>query len=106
MASNDPDEGSIDIPVILHVAIESTCSYVPGEINGHGNDIGSDITFGVNYFRGGSPLQDSCRLFDGTWLYVAGDANGSCGFIGSDITYMVGYFLRPSFSRGARLRFL
>jgi len=92
IASNDPDEGSIDIPVILHVVIESACDFVPGDINGDSIAISSDITYGVNYFRGGPPPPDSCRLGDGTWLYVAGDVNGSCTFIGSDITFLVGYF--------------
>ena len=70
------------------------CTYEPGDINGDGNVISSDITYGVQYFRGlGDPPPDSC--WDSTtssWLYVAADANGSCDFLGSDITYLVNYF--------------
>jgi len=37
------------------------CDYIPGDINGDGDVIGSDVTFGVNYFRGsGSYPPDIC----------------------------------------------
>lgn len=68
------------------------CVYTPGDINGDGNVMGNDVTYGVRYFKGlGSPPPDSCPYNDG-WLYVAGDANGSCSFAGSDITFLVAYF--------------
>ncbi|MCP4583191.1 MAG: S8 family serine peptidase [candidate division Zixibacteria bacterium] len=92
VASNDPDEGSIDISVVLNVVIQSSCDYIPGDINNDGLVIGSDVTYGVRYFASGPPPPDSCELGDATWLYVAGDVNGSCTFIGSDITRMVNYF--------------
>ncbi len=91
-ASNDPDESTINISVVLHVVDESTCDYVPGDINGDGNAIGGDITYGVNFFRGGPPPPDICQLGSGTMLFVAGDANGDCSFTGSDITYLVNFF--------------
>lgn len=70
------------------------CIYEPGDINGDGDVIGSDVTYGVQYFRGiGAPPADSC--WDDTtssWVYVAADVNGNCQFLGSDITYLVRYF--------------
>jgi len=74
----------------------SWCDYSPGDIGGGGGTpIGSDITYGVNYFRGvGGPPPDSCiNPQNGEWLYVAGDVNGDCQFICSDITYLVRYFM-------------
>jgi len=70
------------------------CYYIPGDINGDSIVIGSDVTYGVNYFRGtGNPPPDSCyNQAESEWLYAAADANGDCLFIGSDITYMVMYF--------------
>ena len=68
---------------------------MPGDINGDGRVIGSDVTYGVNFFIGiGNVPPDSCwNDSTGDWHYSAADANGDCLFIGSDITYMVQYFL-------------
>jgi len=70
------------------------CEYLPGDINGDGNRIGGDVTFGVRYFKGiGGPPPDSCYMDStGGYLYVAGDVNGNCEFRGSDITRLVAYF--------------
>jgi hypothetical protein len=70
------------------------CSYTPGDINGDGNVIGSDVTYGVNYFRDiGNPPPDSCwNEPEQGWTYSSADANGDCQFIGSDITYLISYF--------------
>jgi len=94
---NDPLHGSINIPVGLWVGDfgPAGCRYIPGDINGDGNVQGSDVTFGVRYFKGLSsmPPPDSC--FDdsmGVWIYAAGDVNGSCEFRGSDITMLVSFF--------------
>ena len=72
----------------------SFCDYIPGDINGDENVIGSDVTFGVRYFQGiGSNPPDSCwNNTASSWLYSAADANGDCNFIGSDITFMINYF--------------
>jgi len=95
VSSNDPDEGSVLIQVTL-VVVEAfpACDYIPGDINGDGNTISSDITYGVNYFRGvGAVPPISCwDEVNSAWLYVAGDVNGDCQFIGADITYCVGFF--------------
>jgi len=79
---------------VLRFADYVACSYTPGDINGDGNTIGSDVTYGVNYFRGtGGPPSISCwNDPQETWQYSAGDVNGDCQFIGSDITYLVNFF--------------
>jgi immune inhibitor A len=64
--------------------VDTTYStYVPGDANGDGNVIGSDVTFLVSYFRGIGPAPDPL---------LAGDANADCIVIGSDVTYLVNYF--------------
>jgi len=71
----------------------SGCDYVPGDINGDGSAIGSDVTYGVNFFRGGPPPPDTCyNESTSLWLYAAADCNGDCSFIGSDITFLVNFF--------------
>lgn len=79
---------------IVDMILAYPCYYTPGDINGDGRVIGSDVTFGVNYFRSVGPHPpDSCfNANSGTWLYSAGDVNGDCLFINSDITYLVNYF--------------
>jgi hypothetical protein len=57
--------------------------FLPGDANGDGRVIGSDVTYLVQYFAGNNPPPDP--------LY-AGDANGDCQVIGSDVTYLVNYF--------------
>ncbi|MCD6162890.1 MAG: carboxypeptidase regulatory-like domain-containing protein [candidate division Zixibacteria bacterium] len=65
------------------LSIEITESFVPGDANGDGRVIGSDVTYLINYFRGINPAPEP---------YLAGDANGDCQVIGSDIIYLVNYF--------------
>ncbi len=75
------------------LAIEPICDMAsPGDINGDGQVIGSDVLYGVNYFRGiGNPPVLKCWCPDYE-LYHAADVNGDCQFIGSDITCLVNYF--------------
>jgi hypothetical protein len=70
------------------------CDYMQGDISGDGQRLGSDVTYGVRYFKGvGTVPKDSCFLDStGTYLYVGGDVNGNCEFRGSDITRLVQYF--------------
>ena len=69
------------------------CDYMPGDVNGSGNVIGSDVTYLVNFFRGGDPPPDSCwNESENGWLYAAADCNGDCHVIGSDVTFLVNYF--------------
>jgi hypothetical protein len=83
-----------DDTTILDMVRGSSCSYLPGDINGDGQRLGADVTFGVRFFKGlGAGPADSCYM-DSThsFLYVAGDVNGNCEFRGSDITRLVAYF--------------
>jgi hypothetical protein len=71
------------------------CDYVIGDVNGSDSYNGLDITFGVNYFRGGPdpfcPL-GSCPIPPCDAFYYCGDVNGGCSYNGLDITYGVNYF--------------
>jgi hypothetical protein len=70
------------------------CEYLLGDINGDGNRMGADVTYGVRFFKGlGAQPPDSCFMDStGAYLYVAGDVNGNCEFRGSDITRLVAFF--------------
>jgi hypothetical protein len=92
LVSNDPDTPDAQIPVTLLVTtVGPGCHYVPGDINNNGAFNGIDITYGVTYFKGGTPPPYTCLCGGSTW-YVAGDVNGNCTFNGIDITYGVAYF--------------
>lgn len=90
--------GGLGDPVSNYVDYEpwsfGECMFVPGDVSGDGNVIGSDVTYAVNYFRSiGSHPPDSCfNESAGAWLYTAADANGSCEFIGSDVTFLINFF--------------
>jgi hypothetical protein len=79
---------------IVDMVLSYPCDFVPGDVNGNGVVIGSDVTYAINYFRLiGPPPPDSCfNANSGSWLYSAADANGDCQFIMSDITYLLNYF--------------
>jgi hypothetical protein len=71
------------------------CDYVPGDVNGSDSYNGLDITYGVNYFKGGSdPLcpNGSCPIPPCDAFFYCGDVNGSCSYNGLDITYGVAFF--------------
>jgi hypothetical protein len=71
------------------------CDYVPGDVNGSDSYNGLDITYGVNYFKGGSdPLcpNGSCPIPPCDTFFYCGDVNGSCSYNGLDITYGVSFF--------------
>jgi len=82
-------EYSVDGPIWSFTTKEEVpgFDYVPGDVNGDGRIIGSDVTFLVNYFRGlGTPP------FEVDGFYPAADVNGDCLVIGSDVTFLVQYF--------------
>jgi len=88
--NNDP----YSVPVI-HFAITAEaggCDYVVGDVNGSDNYNGLDITYGVNFFKYGSPVPQctECPLCPD--FYYCGDVNNSCNYNGLDITYGVNYF--------------
>jgi hypothetical protein len=67
------------------------CDYVVGDVNGSSNYNGLDITYGVNFFKGGNlPLCPECPPCAG--FHYCGDVNASCNYNGLDITYGVNYF--------------
>jgi subtilisin family serine protease len=93
LSSNDPIHATILITFNVLVTF-SNCVFIPGDINGDNQLLGSDIIYGVRYFKGiGDAPPDSC-IDDSLqqWLYISGDVNGNCEFRGSDITYLVAYF--------------
>jgi hypothetical protein len=69
----------------------SGCDYVVGDANDSGSLNGLDVTYGVNYFKGGSLPPYECECTPGNTWYVAGDVNASCNYNGLDITYLVSY---------------
>jgi hypothetical protein len=77
-------EVSIAANSVTTVSIQVDNSvFLPGDANGDGLLIGSDVTYLVQYFAGRNPSPDP---------YYAGDANGDCELLGSDVTYLVNYF--------------
>jgi len=70
----------------------SGCEYVTGDVNGSDNYNGLDITYGVSFFKYGTPepLCPDCPPCS-DWHYC-GDVNASCNYNGLDITYGVNYF--------------
>jgi hypothetical protein len=80
-----------------HPCVVSGCEYIPGDVNSWPNTgyNGLDITFGVNFFKGGpEPLcpLGSCPIPPCDAFFYCGDVNNSCSYNGLDITYGVNYF--------------
>lgn len=67
----------------MNIAANFATEFIPGDANGDGSVISSDVTYLIGYFRGMLPAPDP---------FLAGDANGDCNVRGSDITYLIGYF--------------
>jgi hypothetical protein len=78
--------------VVLDVQMAPAgCDYITGDVNGSDSYNGLDITYGVNFFKGGpDPMCSECGLCPDWWY--CGDVNGSCSYNGLDITYGVAYF--------------
>jgi hypothetical protein len=93
IASNDPDTPTGSVPVTLTVtALGPGCVYVVGDANNSGGYNGLDITYSVNFFKGGPAPAYSCACTPGNTWYVSGDVNASCSYNGLDVTYGVAYF--------------
>jgi hypothetical protein len=77
-----------------HPCLVAGCDYVPGDVNGSNNYNGLDITYGVNFFKYGSPEPQcpDCPIPGCNDWHYCGDVNGSCNYNGLDITYGVNYF--------------
>lgn len=66
----------------------SSISYMPGDVNGDSQVMGSDVTYLVRYFKGlGLPPPVEVNGF-----YPGADANGDCQNRGGDVTYLVAFF--------------
>lgn len=106
---NDPDivnvwtdssGNNLIVPIMrdgyVNVGLNSGCDYITGNVNGSGLYDGLDITFGVNYFKGGGPApfcpHGSCPIPPCNTFFYCGDVNGDCRYDGLDITYGVAYF--------------
>jgi hypothetical protein len=96
LTSNDPVDPLVTVPVTLEVTeAGGNCDYVVGDVNGSNSYNGLDITYGVNFFKGGSdPTCEfgSCPITPCDAFFYCGDINGSCSYNGLDITYGVNYF--------------
>jgi hypothetical protein len=70
------------------------CQYVVGDVNGSSSLNGLDVTYGINYFKYGTPepINCLCECTPGHSWYVCGDVNGSCTYNGVDITFLTSYF--------------
>ena len=85
--SNDTTE----VNVIL--TFQHQCDYRVGDVNGSWSYNGLDVTYGVAYFKGGSPPIDClCECTPGHIWYVCGDVNGDCKYNGLEITFAVAYY--------------
>ncbi len=80
-----------EVPVTFTVG-GGGCEYIIGDANGSNSFNGLDVTYSVNYFKGGAAPPFSCECTPGNIWFVTGDVNGSCSFNGLDVTYMVNYF--------------
>lgn len=89
----DNQRGFYDFGIRIYAdsAHIAPCPYFPGDINGDSVSTALDITYAVNYFRGGPAPQDICQCYPYGLLYTPGDVNGSCSFNGIDIVYYVNY---------------
>ena len=67
------------------------CDYILGDVNNSGGYNGLDVTYGVNYFKGGPAPPYQCECTPGNTWFVAGDVNASCSYNGLDVTYGVSY---------------
>ncbi len=79
----------------LHVLDTTTtggCHYVIGDANGSGSANGLDVTYMVNYFKGGAAPPLTCDCPNHGIIYAGADANGSCTVNGLDVTYMVNFY--------------
>ncbi|UCE65699.1 MAG: hypothetical protein JSU85_12680, partial [Candidatus Zixiibacteriota bacterium] len=93
ITSNDPDTPAGTVPVNLTVITSGPeCNYVVGDVNSSGAYDGPDVTYSVNYFKGGPAPPYSCECTPGNIWHVSGDVNASCSYNGLDVTYGVAYF--------------
>ncbi|UCC79703.1 MAG: choice-of-anchor J domain-containing protein, partial [Candidatus Zixiibacteriota bacterium] len=61
------------------------CEYTVGDVNGSEDYNGLDVTYSVNFLKGGPAPVYECECVPGDTWYVAGDVNNSCSFNGLDV---------------------
>lgn len=66
-----------------YITATFTTDFIPGDANGDGILLSSDVTYLISFFRGQLPAPDP---------FLAGDANGDCDITGYDLTYIINYF--------------
>ena len=71
--------------------ISLPCSYLPGDVNGNGATDGNDVTYFVNYVKGGNLPSHYCSCIYELYLFVQADVNSSCSVNGIDVTYFINY---------------
>jgi len=92
LGSNDSDEPVKYLGITFIVGEGGGCVYVPGDANGSDVTNGLDVTYMVNWLKGGpNAPPDICDCPPNGVIYAAADANGSCVFNGLDVTYLVNY---------------
>jgi hypothetical protein len=74
---------------------DSSCPYIPGDVNGSHNFNGIDVVFMVSYFKGGQHPTIDCHPYcenEPDPFYAAGDVNGDCHFNGLDVMFFILFF--------------
>jgi hypothetical protein len=81
----------LTVKINVQMVFQANCHYLPGDINSDSTFNNLDVTYAVNYFKGGHPPLYSCQCSYGSTWFVSGDVNSTCTFTGLDVTYMVRY---------------
>jgi len=67
----------------IYINATFTTDYIPGDANGDGQLLSSDLTYLIDYFAGQLPAPVP---------FLAGDANGDCNITGNDLIFILNYF--------------
>ena len=67
----------------LNISATFNTDFIPGDANGDGLVIISDMTYLISYFHGSVPPPEP---------FLAGDTNGDCELISSDVIYLYNFF--------------
>jgi plastocyanin len=86
------DMGMAGLLSVIDTTTTPGCEYVPGDVNGNGTANGLDVSYFVNYLKGGAAPPDHCDCPPHGHIYAAADANGNCAVNGLDVSYMVNFF--------------
>jgi hypothetical protein len=70
-------------PVLINGQVNVAAEFYPGDVNGDYSINGLDVSYLVNYFKGGPLIPEPV---------LRADANGSCVVNGMDVVYLVNFF--------------